>query len=992
MHYLLRTSLTWTLLLSTSFTVLFSQNESNHWKVSKKSIESLRAAAPMKTLPLKYKMFKLEGIQNLDATLQTAPLRFSAVANQPENTVTIHLPFPDGSTQLFKVMNSPIMPRALAQKFPEIHTYTAVGLDDPGAVAKIDITPQGFHAMILSAGKNPVYVDPLSVSQQQYLSYYQKDFPAKIENFTCGLDDTASEVYNPGATQRAPVGDCQLRNYRLALACTGEYTVYHRDLNGSTGDGKPDAMAAMVTSMNRINGVFEKDAGITMTMVANNDQLIFTNGLTDPYTNGSSATMLNQNQTTCDNTIGSLNYDIGHVFGTGSGGIASLRSPCSGSKARGVTELNNPINDPFDINYVAHEIGHQFGGNHTQNNNCNRSNASIEPGSGSTIMGYAGICSPNVQQDSDAYFHGFSLDEFASFVTTNPQFGGGDCAAIASSANNTPVVDAGSNYLIPVSTPFELTAIASDPDSDPLTYCWEQMDNDPAPMPPASTNSVGPAFRSYTPVPSAVRTFPRLTDLLAGVDDDWEELPSVSRVMNFTVSVRDNNGGYGCVAQDEMTVTTSAAAGPFVMTYPDATETWVAGENRTLTWDVAGTNVAPVSCSQVDILMSTDGGFTFPTTVASNEVNDGSYDYTVPNIESGEVRFKIICSNNIFFTLSSENVIIGLEQTCITVTSTDIPLDISASGSPTIVSDLPVNLGGKTIASVRVLNLNGEHTFTRDLDFTLIHPSGTRVTLLTRECGDDDDFQLSFEDGAAASSCPLSTPQTVNPDAPLSSLNGLTTDGTWQLEIADNADIDGGRLTGWGLELCYLESASVLPVSLTTFTARPVSSAIQLDWRTESERNNEGFELQRKTDEETDFTTIQWISGGGTNDGQTYAHLDTKVKSGVQYYYRLRQVDYDNRFEFSKIVAAQLPQTDIGVDIQPNPVQAELFVSLNQAGTHLVTVKLLDLLGRPYFENKIEVTDYSEQILDMSRLATGVYLVVIEMETGKQIVKRVVKK
>ena len=739
--------------------------------------------------------------------------------------------------------------------------------------------------------------------------------------------------------------------------------------------------------MNRVNGVFELDAGITMLMVPNNDQLIFTNSGTDPYTNSNGGAMLNQNITTCNNIIGSANYDIGHVFSTGGGGVAFLRSPCGGSKAGGVTGLGSPVGDPFDIDFVSHEIGHQFGGNHTQNNNCQRSGASVEPGSASTIMGYAGICNPNVQNNSDPYFHAVNLDEIAAFVVNG---NGSTCANILSSANNPPTVNAGLNYVIPISTPFELTAVGSDADGDIVTYCWEQMDNEVGEtMPPAATNTQGPNFRSYNPTLDPVRTFPNLATLLSGGTNIWEVLPSVSRNFDFRVTARDNNSGYGCVAKDDMIVTTTPNAGPFVVTYPTATETWAFGETRAITWDVANTNSAPVSCGQVDILVSTDGGFNF-TTVATSVPNNGSYNYSVPDISSFDVRFKIVCSNNIFFAITPEPITIGITEVCTVFNSSDIPITISASGTPTITSDLPISLV-ETISSVSVVNLSGTHTWISDLDFTLIHPSGLEITLLTDECGNQDDFNLTISDEGGAVSCPLSNQQTVSPDEALSGLAGLSTDGTWVLQVHDDTNQDGGVLNSWGLEICYFESLTTLPVELVDFKAKPIGKQIDLTWETANEQNNAGFEILRSTLPNRGFEQIGWVEGFGTNNGNFYYYKDTEVKPGVIYYYQLNQVDFDGQSELSNIVSARLTADDLIIGIRPNPVRDQLTLSLALEGNHNAKISIMDLLGRNIIESSCEFSNLSEQVFNLNQLTNGVYFLNIEIETGERLVRKFVK-
>jgi len=967
--------------------VLIAQHQNSFWEISNHNQTLLQASSPMKTLPTVYQPFLLKNKAALKELMEEAPLRFSDEAQNPLYDVIIPLPMPDGTTANFKLLKFSVMAKELSNKFPNIRSYTAIGIDDPSAVAKLDITPKGFHAMILSSDKSQIYIDPLVAEQNQYISYDRKYFPSKGNGIECHVEEVTNEMQEPINNSLVPVGDCQLRQYRLALACTGEYAQFHDDDDDANGDIVADALAAMVTSMNRVNGVFEQDAGITMQIIGNNNLLIFTNPATDPYTNGNGSAMLSQNQTTCDNIIGSANYDIGHVFSTGGGGVASLRSPCSNNrKAYGVTGQGSPIGDPFDIDFVAHEIGHQFGGNHTQNNNCQRSGASVEPGSASTIMGYAGICNPNIQDNSDSYFHGINIAEMADFVTGN----GHNCPTILSSSNNSPTANAGNNYIIPISTPFELTAVGSDPDGDPITYCWEQMDDEAGEnMPPEPTNTQGPNFRSYTPTLDPVRTFPNLNTLLTGATNDWEVLPGVNRTLNFTVSVRDNNSGYGCVAKDDMTVTTSASAGPFQITYPTSTETWTAGETRTLTWDVANTNLTPVSCSQVDILVSTDGGFNF-STIASNIPNDGNYDYVVPNIESPDIRFKIICSNNIFFSISPQPISIGFTETCTVINSTDLPIAISPSGMPTITSELMVSLES-TINSIKVVNLTGTHTYTADLDVTLIHPDGMEISLFNDQCGSNDNFNLEISDDGGAVTCPLSNMQTIAPTEALSGLNGLTTDGTWILEIQDDANQDGGSLNSWGLEICYNIALSALPVELIDFTANAKDQQIDLFWETSSELNNAGFEIYRSTIPNRGFESIGWVTGFGTNNGNRYFYSDEKVEPGVMYFYQLKQIDYDEQFEYSKIVSAKLSADELIIGIRPNPVERQLTLTLALEGNHTARISIIDLLGREVLLANPEFRDFQEQEFQLESLSNGVYFLHIELETGQKVVKKFIK-
>lgn len=608
--------------------------------------------------PDRYEVFALD-FESLKKALHH-PSRSSTLTN-------LELPLPDGTMMQFAIKETNIFDEELAKKYPEFSSFTGYG--PSGELLKLSISPFGVNAMIFSVDNGAIFIDPLTLQNedQKYQVYYKSDFTKKTGNFTCGVksDPTfdASNVrkalQNQGGNR---VGDCLLRSYRLAISCTGEYAKFH-------GGTKEKVLAAYNATMTRVNGVYEKDAGITMKLIANTDKLIYLNGNTDPFTNANGDAMLDENQTTIDNVIGKANYDIGHVFSTGGGGIAQLRSPCTSSKAMGVTGQPNPVGDPFDIDYVAHEMGHQFGANHTQNNDCQReSSYSVEPGSGSTIMGYAGICSPDVQNNSDAYFHGINLAEIASFVVAGT---GNSCAQKIVVENNPPTVNVvKNNYTIPISTPFALTAIGSDADGDTLTYCWEQMDPEFTTMPPVASSTKGPTFRSIIPKTSPTRYFPDLGRKYG----NWEVLPSVSRIMDFMCTVRDNHNGKGCTDEVNVRVSTNISAGPFAVTYPNvASVSWLIGSTQTVTWDKAKTDLAPINCNNVNIYLSTDGGLSYPNLIASNVPNTGSYEVIVPEMVTTKARIMVMAADNIFYDVSNANFkIITSFNTTISASQADI--------------------------------------------------------------------------------------------------------------------------------------------------------------------------------------------------------------------------------------------------------------------------------------------------------------------------------
>lgn len=579
-------------------------------------------------------------------------------SDRKDNAPVIVLPMPDGTKAKFRIWKSSVMAPELAGQFPQIVTFTGQGIDDKYATIKLDFTELGFHAQIKSAVAGDTYIDPYAKQDiNNYIIYRKSDLIDKNPR-TCGVkdeDDSPLGKKNAQKTVSPSVGT-QIRVFRLAVACTGEYAV------AATGSAAPtvaQTLSAIVTSVNRVNGVYEQEVASRLVLVANETNVVFTNATSDPFTgNNDAGTLINESQTQIDLLIGNANYDIGHTFSTGGGGLAGLGVICnSTNKGRGITGSPNPVGDPYDIDYVAHEVGHQFGGPHTFNattGSCgggNRSAANaVEPGSGITIMAYAGICGStnNLAANSIPTFHTKSFQSITAKVQSTT------CQVTIPSNNFAPTVNAGGDYTIPLNTPFRLEGSASDIDNNPLTYSWEQNDVGPAGDWNAPTGNA-PLFRSYVPVTVPYRYFPKLTDVINGTVSKGEVKPTYARTMEFRLTVRDNNAGCAGVSNDDAIITVDGNSGPFTVTAPTTAVNWAGNSTQTITWNVANTTAFPVNAATVNIYLSTDGGLTYPTLLLGSTPNDGSETVTIPNVNTTQARIMVAAETNVFYNINPIN-------------------------------------------------------------------------------------------------------------------------------------------------------------------------------------------------------------------------------------------------------------------------------------------------------------------------------------------------
>ena len=801
-----------TLLVACS--VSYGQNGNSIWKSSIKN--TISKSINKTDLPLIH-LFDLD-VNTLKNILASSPKRD---VKSTSNTI-ISLPNGFGKIERFRVYENPVMDPKLATKYPEIKSYVAEGIDTPSARAYFSNSPLGFKSMIIYADQSAVFIEPVSTDLKTYSAYKRSDKKASLDAFDCKtiaqVANNTQATTNTGVLYRG-ADDGKLRTLRLALACTGEYAA----LFGGT---KALALAGMNNTLTRINGVFEKDFGIKLILVANNDAVIYTNPSTDPYSGNINWGVENHNNLT--SVIGLSNFDIGHLLGAdlaNSGDAGGVGSVCSDfNKGRGYTCANsvNYQGDNFDLDFVAHEIGHQLGARHTFTHMTeNGTGAQMEPGSGSTIMSYSGRTSYDIEYHSNAYFHAISIQQVTDIIKTK------SCPTIITTANAVPIVNAGLDYTIPKGTPFMLTGLASDANTnDVLTYCWEQMDLGSATTTiPSATNTLGPLFRSYSPSTSAIRYFPNMSTVLAGLtttsglEISSEALPGVSRTLNFRLTVRDNRIGGSANNTDDIVLTVDANSGPFAITSQNSAVTYAAGTTQTINWAVAGTNANGVNCAIVDILLSTNGGATFPITLLSATPNNGVANIVIPNIAGSTNRILVKGTNQIFFDVNNANFTItssGPSDTTAPTTSI-----LSASGTTTSSTSLSWTAATDNIA------VTGYNVYQNGVLKTTVTTTSLAVSDLSASTAYS--FYVKAKDAAgnlsvASNTLNVTTPAIADTTAPTTSIlsaSGTTTSSTslsWTA-ATDNVGVAGYKVYQNGFLKTTVITTSIAVAGLNASTA-----------------------------------------------------------------------------------------------------------------------------------------------------------------------------
>jgi subtilisin-like proprotein convertase family protein len=753
--------------------------------------------------------------QELLFRLDEDGLKKSLISNQNKTSkssgVEITIPNLNGVLEKFLVWESSNFEPELQAKYPDIRAYAGVGITDPRASLNFSLSPQGMQTMILRADSGSEFIESYQEDSSLYVLFSSKNRDKGNLPFVCKTEDVALNKQLLSKTAKTAANNKIFKTLRLALSCTGEYAIYH-------GGTKGNALDAMNATMSRINGIFNKDLAVKLILINNNDLIVYTNAATDPYsdaTAGAGGSWSQELQDNLTNVITNGGYDIGHLFGaTGGGGNAgcigcvcvppTVAVPLGKGSAFTSPGDGVPKGDTFDIDFVAHEMGHQLGANHTFSYELEGTGVNVEPGSGSTIMGYAGITSDyDVQASSDDYF------AYASILQIQTNLATKNCPVnTAIISNSPPIINAGLDYTIPKGTAFILTGTGSDPNGDIITYTWEQNDaattankeNSLA----VSTKPDGPLFRSLYPTINPIRYMPSYSNVLSNkLTSKWESVSTVARTLHFTLTARDNAAqGTAQTNTDEMIVNVSGSIGPFAVTSQNTDNiSWVQGASQTITWAVSGSN-ALVGSANVNIKLSIDGGLTFPTTLASSTPNDGSEGIIVPNITAKNCRILIEPVANIYYAVNSTSFAIGYSVTSSCTTyAFAAPFAIPEQAAYT-TRTINVPSTGGSIADVD-FNVGFTHSYLSDVEMEVISPLGTTVKLFDRSCGSTNStLQLKYDDLGGDIVCGTTTLQNVAPFQALAAFNGENPQGIWTFRIRDAYKNDTGTLNSASITIC----------------------------------------------------------------------------------------------------------------------------------------------------------------------------------------------
>lgn len=867
------------LLLSLSAPILgFSQ-----WsKTSLKSAQSVNEA---------HQYLESKEIYSFDASRLKTVLRDAPARAASNSGVFVNIPNVNGKIERFEVWESSNMAPDLQAKYTEIRSYVGRSTTDPSAYLRFSISPQGFSSLILRSGGSE-YIEPYTTDSKSYIVY---DSNMRKKNsiekgFECQVTGTPEETTSESSGRVLAVGT---NTYRLALSVTGEYSQYHLTKNGipstaTDAEKKAVVLAAMNASLTRLNGVYEKDLSLHYNLISQTESLIFLDPATDPYANGNPGP--SGANSGINSTLGASAttlYDLGHLIDKkDANGSAQLSVLCGTSnKAAGWTAHQIPETATYDIDYVAHEMGHQMGAGHTFTYNTTQADRTQEPGSGTTIMAYTGIVGTlDVQYNSHDNFHYSSVTQIKNRVN------GTTCGVNVPYALPAPNLNAGADYVIPHTTPYVVRATTTDTNTSAYTYSFEQIDQASTAQIGAGsiaslTKPTGPNFRALPPTTNPYRYFPNLNTVLAGVNTTrWESLNSNARDLNFGVIVRTNHPTEPNIAQDAMKVTVNAAAGPFVVTSPTFGQALSSGTSMNVTWNVANTTAAPINTANVNIKLSKDGGQTWSTLLA-NTANDGSETINLPAGSTASNAYIMVeAVNNIYFAVSPSFVIdySVTGESCATYNYTGAPVTITNGIGGTGISspkiEVPINIPTAGVITKISVTPNIAHTSLSQLSFGIESPAGSSALLMHHQCSTSG-VNATFTDEATAIACASPVTGNAKPFEPLTIFKGHNAQGTWKLFASDNQPSITGTVNSWSINVCTRDQ---------TLLGTSENNALSQDIKIYPNPSNGTFFVKTKDLKGAVETTIHDLSGkrvyssvNTQNNEQTTKEYNVNLPKGV---------------------------------------------------------------------------------------------------------------
>ena len=964
----------------------FSQTD-KFWSVNKESISNITKdkAVARASYPATFKLF------NLNTSSFRQQTESVAISNFANHSTVISLPNADGNIEQFEIVEASNFEPALQAKYPEIRAYSGKGITDKYATLKLSISPQGIQTMVFRTGNDNEFIEPYSNDHTVYSVYRSHREKGQLP-WTCSTDDKqmASSLKSQISSANLTGSSTGiLKTMRLAQSCNGEYSNYFGALSSAD---VALVLAAYNATLTRCNGVYEKDLALHLNLIANTTAVIYYNPSTDPY----STTLSQWNgqlQSTLTSVIGEANYDIGHMFGaTGGGGNAGcIGCVCvDGKKGSGITSPADgiPQGDNFDIDYVVHEVGHQLGANHTFSMSNEGTGVQKEIGSGITIMGYAGITSQDVAPHSIDIFHQASIAQ----IQTNLAPKTCPISTNITANNATPLISAVSNYTIPISTPFALTGSASDANADALTYCWEQNDNSSTTgtgSVASPTKTTGPNWLSFSPAVSGTRLFPTLSTILAGLNvtgplpggdagANIEALSSVGRTLNFRLTVRDNHAytsvaplAIGQTAFTDVVVTVTNTSGPFQVTAPNTNITWSAGSAATVTWAVNGTNAGSVNCQAVNILLSTDGGQTFPTVLATSTPNDGTETITVPSTPGTTNRVKVEAAANIFFDISNTNFTIGSPAPCADATglAASAITQTSATVAWTAVNGASsYNADYKAASSSTWINTATATTNTfanlSGLAAGTVYDWRVRVNCAA---GIGNYVQAQFTTTAVVVTCPGTYDIGTNGTTAGAATIPLNTDVKGQIDVRNDNDYYKFTITTGG----------TIVLSLSTLPADYNLALL----------NSAGTTLQSSANIGNADETLNSTVVAGTYYARVYPRNNKTFNAGNCYTLKIQPGTASrNTGEGIEFVSNKF-------SVSPNPAGYSVNLAFNAGAGGNAFITVIKQTGSVVLNKVVAINEgENSRRLDVGNLANGMYFIKIQIGSTVQMAKLVIGK